>query len=214
MAFGSNGSLYWERMEVAGILIGAYLLGSLLPGLWIPKLYGVDIRKVGSGNVGSTNVYRTLGFWPGFWVQVIDIGKAALAVGIAQRWSHEVWLWYGAATAAVLGHIFPVWARFKGGKGVNALLGGMILIEPLSTLAAAGVFLFVLLISRYVSLSSMTAVASFLLWHGLVANGGWEGYAFGAAWTLIVLYTHRSNIGRLWRGEEPKVGQRKPAHPL
>jgi glycerol-3-phosphate acyltransferase PlsY len=84
-------------MEVAAILIGAYLLGTLLPGLWIPRLYGIDIRQVGSGNVGSTKVCRALGFW----VHVIDIGKAALAVWIAQRLSQEAWVWYGAATMAV-----------------------------------------------------------------------------------------------------------------
>ncbi len=200
-------------MEVAAILGIAYLLGTLLPGLWIPRLYGVDIRQVGSGNVGSTNVYRALGFWPGFWVQVIDIGKAALAVWIAQRGSKEVWVWYGAATAAALGHIFPIWIKFKGGKGVNALLGGMIGIEPFSTMAAVGVFVLVLLIARYVSLSSMIAVGSYLLWHGVVGNGNREGYIFGAAWTLLILFTHRSNIRRLWRGEEPKVGKRKTAHP-
>lgn len=173
----------------------------------------MDIRRVGSGNVGSTNVYRALGFWPGFWVQVIDIGKAALAVWIAQRWAEEKWVWYGAATAAVLGHIFPVWAGFKGGKGVNALLGGMILIEPLSTAAAVGTFLLVLLLSRYVSLSSMSAVSSFLLWHGLLGDGRWEGYAFGIAWAALIIYTHRSNIRRLRKGEEPKVGRRQSAHP-
>ena len=196
-------------MEIAAILIGAYLLGTLLPGLWIPRLYGVDIRQVGSGNVGSTNVYRALGFWPGFWVQVIDIGKAALAVWIARQLSPEAWVWYGAATMAVLGHVFPVWTGFKGGKGINALLGGMILIEPLSTVAAVGVFLLVLLLSRYVSLSSMTAVSSYLVWHGALGKGSVEGYLFGAFWTLLVVYTHRSNIRRLLRGEEPKVGQKK-----
>jgi glycerol-3-phosphate acyltransferase PlsY len=196
-------------MEVAAILIGAYLLGTLLPGLWIPRLYGIDIRQVGSGNVGSTNVYRALGFWPGFWVQVIDIGKAALAVWIAQRLSQEAWVWYGAATMAVVGHIFPVWAGFQGGKGVNALLGGMILIDPLTTAAAVGVFLLVLLFSRYVSLSSVTAVSSYLVWHGLLGRGNVEGYLFGVFWALLVIYTHRSNIRRLLRGEEPKVGQKK-----
>jgi len=200
-------------MEVVGIWIIGYLLGSVLPGLWIPRWYGVDIRRVGSGNVGSTNVYRALGFWPGFWVQVIDIGKAALAVWIAQHWAEEKWVWYGAATAAVLGHIFPVWTGFKGGKGVNALLGGMILIEPLSTAAAVGTFLLVLLLSRYVSLSSMSAVSSFLLWHGLLGDGRWEGYAFGIAWAALIIYTHRSNIRRLRQGEEPKVGRRQSAHP-
>ncbi len=200
-------------MEVAGILGIGYLLGSLLPGLWIPRLYGIDIRQVGSGNVGSTNVYRALGFWPGFWVQVIDIGKAALAVGIARYVSEMVVVWYGAATAAVLGHVFPVWTGFRGGKGVNALLGGMVLIEPLSAVAAVGVFLGVLLLSRFVSLGSMVAVSSFLLWHGVVGDGGWQGYTFGLGWALLVLYTHRSNLRRLWQGQEPKVGQPKTTHP-
>jgi glycerol-3-phosphate acyltransferase PlsY len=197
-------------MEIGLFLLIAYLLGSLVPGLWIAQAYGVDIRQVGSGNIGSTNVYRALGFWPGFWVQVIDIGKAVVAVALVRWRFSEVWVWYSAATAAVLGHLYPIWAGLRGGKGVNTLLGAALMIEPLTALGAVGVFGLVLGVFRYVSLSSMVAVSSFALWHGIVGEGHLVGYLFGALWAALVIYTHRANIIRLLRGCEPRVGGQKP----
>lgn len=196
-------------MEIALTLIASYLLGSLVPGLWLARLRGIDIRRVGSGNIGSTNAYRAMGFWGGAIVQVIDIGKAVLAVALAQRLHLPLWGHYLAATAAVLGHIYPIWAGFKGGKGINTLLGGMLLIEPWSALAALGSFLIVLSFTRIVSVSSLTAVASFLLWHGIVGDGSTIGYVFGAAWLGVVIFTHRSNLSRLWQGTEPRIGDKK-----
>ncbi len=196
-------------MEIALTLIASYLLGSLVPGLWLARLRGIDIRRVGSGNIGSTNAYRAMGFWGGAIVQVIDIGKAVLAVALAQRLHLPLWGHYLAATAAVFGHIYPIWAGFKGGKGINTLLGGMLLIEPWSALAALGSFLLMLSFTRIVSVSSLAAVASFLLWHGIVGDGSTIGYVFGAAWLGVVIFTHRSNLSRLWQGTEPRIGDKK-----
>lgn len=196
-------------MEIALTLIASYLLGSLVPGLWLARLRGIDIRRVGSGNIGSTNAYRAMGFWGGAIVQVIDIGKAVLAVALAQRLHLPLWGHYLAATAAVLGHIYPIWAGFKGGKGINTLLGGMLLIEPWSALAALGSFLLMLSFTRIVSVSSLTAVASFLLWHGVVGDSSTIGYVFGAVWLGLVIFTHRSNLSRLWQGTEPRIGDKK-----
>jgi glycerol-3-phosphate acyltransferase PlsY len=197
-------------MEVAGVILIAYLLGSLTPGLWITKAKGIDIRQVGSGNIGSTNVYRALGFWAGLLVQVIDVGKALLAVLIARRLNLPEWALYLTATSAVIGHIYPLWASFKGGKGINTLLGGMLLIEPLSAVAAVGTFLFVLAAAEIVSVGSLVAVGSFLVWHGLVGTGDTAGYVAGTLWTALVVYTHRANLSRLLAGTEPRIGRRKP----
>ncbi|MCS7188360.1 MAG: glycerol-3-phosphate 1-O-acyltransferase PlsY [Bacteroidia bacterium] len=198
-------------MEVAiilGVILLAYFLGSLTPGLWVARWYGVDIQKVGSGNIGSTNVYRVLGFWPGLLVQVVDIVKALIPALLAQRLNFSSWTQYSVVTAAVIGHVYPIWAGFRGGKGVNTLLGGMLPISPLTTLAALGTFLIVLALFRIVSLSSLVAIASFLVWHAKVGSGEPSGYLFGVFWTLGVVYTHRQNLQRLWAGTEPRIGTR------
>lgn len=196
-------------MEVIGGVLLGYLLGSLVPGLWLARLKGIDIRRAGSGNIGSTNVYRVMGLWAGLVVQVVDIGKATLAVFLAQKMGLDRWGQYLGATAAVVGHIWPVWASFKGGKGINTLLGGMIVIEPLSALAAGGTFLLSLAVTRIVSVSSLLAVGSFLLWHGVVGEGDLAGYLLGGLWWGLVLYTHRANLARLRQGTEPRVGSQK-----
>lgn len=199
-------------MEVAfgiGLLALAYLLGSLVPGLWIARAYGVDIRQVGSGNIGSTNVYRSLGFWPGLIVQIIDIGKAALAVLLGQRLGLSEGILYALATAAVLGHMYPIWAGFRGGKGINALLGAMLVLEPVSAAAALGTFLLTIALVPIVSVGSLVAVGSFLLWHGAVGSGSGIGYGFGLVWWGLALYSHRANLQRLLAGTEPRIGQRK-----
>ncbi|MCS7296763.1 MAG: glycerol-3-phosphate 1-O-acyltransferase PlsY [Bacteroidia bacterium] len=197
-------------MEVALSLISAYLLGSLTPGLWLARWQGIDIRQKGSGNIGSTNVYRVMGFWAGLLVQVIDIGKGMLAILLGKSLRLSEPALYGAATAAVLGHIYPIFARFKGGKGINTLLGTMVIIEPLSAVAATGTFLLVLALTQIVSVSSLIAVGSFLLWHGIVGEDTSWGYLTGTVWWVGVIYTHRENLGRLWKGEELQIGQKLP----
>lgn len=196
-------------MEIALSVAAAYLLGSLVPGLWIARWRGIDIRSVGSGNIGSTNAYRAIGFWGGLIVQVVDIGKALVAVLLAQKLAVPMWTVYLAATTAVLGHIYPIWAGFRGGKGINTLLGGMLLIEPWSAVAALGSFLLLLSFTRIVSVSSLTAVGSFLLWHGITGDGSGVGYAFGVFWLGLVIFTHRSNLQRLRQGTESRVGDKK-----
>ncbi|MCS6896131.1 MAG: glycerol-3-phosphate 1-O-acyltransferase PlsY [Bacteroidia bacterium] len=196
-------------MEVVVAAIIGYALGSLVPGLWIARAKGIDIRRVGSGNIGSTNAYRAMGFWGGLAVQIIDIGKAVMAVFIARKFGVPAWGEYIVVTAAVLGHIYPIWAKFQGGKGINTLLGGMLMVEPLSSMAALGTFLVGLGLSQIVSVSSLIAVGSFIGWHGIVGEKTMIGYLMGAFWWGLVIFTHRSNIYRLWQGTEPKVGQRK-----
>ncbi|MCS6789793.1 MAG: glycerol-3-phosphate 1-O-acyltransferase PlsY [Bacteroidia bacterium] len=196
-------------MEIALFIIVAYLFGSLVPGVWIARAYRVDIRKVGSGNIGSTNAYRALGFWAGAVVQVIDILKAALPTYLAMKRGLPSWSLYLIVSAAVIGHIYPIWGKFQGGKGINTLLGGMLVLQPLSALAAVGTFLLTLSLSQIVSVSSLVAVGSFLVWHAFIGEGTPVGYIMGGLWWLLVVYTHRSNLARLWAGTEPRIGSSK-----
>lgn len=195
-------------MEVKGIIgiLVSYLLGSVVPGLWFPRwLYGADIRKLGSGNIGSTNVYRIFGWKLGLIVQVIDISKAVLSIVIAKALGMPGWMEYACATAVVVGHMYPIFAGFKGGKGVNALLGAMLVLKPLAALMGLGLFLVLLGTLRYVSLASMTAVASFPILCALMGEKSLWIYGFGVVWAGLVVYAHRQNIVRLIRGTEPRV---------
>ncbi|MGQ9863374.1 MAG: glycerol-3-phosphate 1-O-acyltransferase PlsY [Bacteroidia bacterium] len=195
-------------MEVKGIIgiFASYFLGSVVPGLWLPRwFHGVDIRKLGSGNIGSTNVYRIFGWKLGLIVQVIDISKAVLAIVIAKGLGMPGWMEYACATAAIVGHMYPVFAGFSGGKGVNTLLGAMLVLKPLVTLMGVGIFLIVLGALRYVSMASMVSVASFPILCALTGENHLWVYGFGVAWAGLVVYAHRQNIIRLIRGTEPRV---------
>src|ERR1043165_87693 len=150
------------------LLLTAYLLGSVPTSVWIGKaFYNIDVREFGSGNAGATNTFRVLGKSAGIPVLIIDILKGAMAVGLAWLSSFEagenefVNLQLGLGVAALLGHIFPVFAGFRGGKGVATIVGGVVCIVPISTASALGIFLVVLFSSRIVSLSSMLAGLSF-----------------------------------------------------
>lgn len=201
------------------MVLGAYLLGTIPFGLLVPKLFGVaDIRKHGSGNIGATNVWRTLGFKVAIWVFIGDIGKGVLAVLLASMlaatWSNLLIpiesLLVIAGVAAILGHIFPFYLHFKGGKGVNTALGVMITLLPIYALIAMLVFLGMLGIFRYVSLASMVAGVS------LFASVLCGRYLFNQAVPLlyiivaffvagVVIYAHRANITRLLQGTEYRV---------
>ena len=195
-------------------LIGAYLLGSIATSVWIGKLfYGIDIRDYGSGNAGATNTFRVLGVKAGIPVLLIDAAKAFFAANLIIFLPHYVpgsnsYLNFKLllGIAAVIGHILPVYVGFRGGKGVASLLGLVLAIHPQAALGAIIVFLIVLLISRYVSLSSMLAGISFpllLILYFHITAKGLQIFSIVAALGLI--YTHRKNIGRIFRKEESKV---------
>ncbi len=198
----------------------AYLLGSIPSAVWISKWkYGKDIRDYGSGNAGSTNTYRVLGFYPGLSVQLIDLAKgilAALLPDILLGWQtlgtyERLKLYnYMCGMAAVMGHIYPIFADFRGGKGMNTILGMMLIISPWATLSAVVVFLCVLTISQYVSLSSMLAVATLplylLIFEGL--HERWPDsitFSIAISLTVLVIYTHRENIRRIRNHNESRV---------
>ena len=200
-----------------GTFLLAYLLGSIPTAIWLSKgLYKKDVRNYGSGNAGSTNMYRVFGFTAGFITQIIDILKGYIATNL------PVWFWddlpeenktyilLAHGLLAVIGHVYPVFAKFKGGKGINTLLGMMIAIEPMASLVGVLVFIIVLLIWKYVSLASMTAVLSFplyLLFSHFVLGKPLDIVMLivGFLLWLGVTYTHRSNIKRLLNGTESKA---------
>jgi acyl phosphate:glycerol-3-phosphate acyltransferase len=201
------------------IPLAAYLLGSIPFGLILSKLFGAgDVRKAGSGNVGATNVARVAGTAAGVATLVLDAGKGAAAVWLAVRFANDSATWLVVAgMAAMLGHCFPVWLRFHGGKGVATAAGMFLVLCPLAALGAIGVFVLVVVFWRYVSLGSIAAAAAmplliYFLWappHAppLMVTFG----AFAAA--MLVVYKHDANIQRLVEGREPRFsfGKNKDA---
>jgi glycerol-3-phosphate acyltransferase PlsY len=194
-------------------ILAAYLLGSVSSAVWIGKLlYGVDVRQHGSGNAGATNVIRVLGYKAGIPVMLVDVFKGWLAVQLAV-WlpvpdlSSEmmVYVRIGMAIAAVLGHVFPVYSGFKGGKGVGTIAGAGISLFPLALLLVLVVFILVLAITHYVSLSSIIASLVFplvVIFVMGIRHPGLVGLSLIVA--LFIPLTHRKNIQRLLKGEERK----------
>ena len=198
------------RMTLLAIPIAAYFLGSIPFGLILAKLFGGgDVRKSGSGNIGATNVSRVVGPLAGILTLVLDLAKGSAAVLLAERLSNESAPWMMvAAFAALLGHCFPVWLKFKGGKGVATAAGVFLVLSPWACLIAVVLFLLVVIFWRYVSLGSISAAASMpLLMYFLWAPGHAPPLAVTLgtlAVVLLVIYKHRGNLHRLIAGVEPK----------
>jgi acyl phosphate:glycerol-3-phosphate acyltransferase len=193
-------------MNLAVVLALAYLLGSVPFSFLVARFFGVpDVREVGSGNVGATNVMRSAGKPAGILAFALDAAKGALAALAAQRLASGPMLPPLAAAAAVLGHMFPVWLGFRGGKGVATGAGAFLPLAPLATAAAICAFVLTALATRYVSLGSVVgtltlAAAAFLTGaHPAVA---WSATVIGA----LVVFKHRANLERIVRGTESRVG--------
>lgn len=201
-------------MKEVFLIVIAYLIGSVPTAVWVSKLFfGIDIRDYGSGNAGATNTFRTLGSRWGTFVMVIDVLKGVAATSLylllpyylTSEWDRTN-LMVGLGLAAVLGHIFPIWADFRGGKGVATLFGMVLAIQPLVAVYCVGVFLLVLYLTRFVSLSSILASIAFAVLILFIFNEKEPLYrAFAIAVALLVVLTHQKNISRLLRGSESKV---------
>ncbi|MFN7913384.1 MAG: glycerol-3-phosphate 1-O-acyltransferase PlsY [Bacteroidota bacterium] len=199
-------------MEFILILI-AYFLGSIPTAVWIGKyFYQIDVREFGSGNAGATNTFRVLGKKAGIPVLLIDIIKGTLAVALVYFTSFErgsndfISLQLGLGVAALLGHIFPVFAGFRGGKGVATILGIVICVLPLASGLGLLVFLCVLLSTRIVSLSSMLAGVSFPLFLiFILKEQNPILISFSIAVGVLLIITHRKNIKRLLNKQENKI---------
>lgn len=199
-------------------VVVAYLLGSLNGSLLLGRLRGIDIRTQGSGNAGGTNALRTQGPAFALAVIVIDVGKAWVAVAeLPSRWLADAPLalpWYAVASAlaVVVGHVYPIFHGFRGGKGVATVLGSLLALSAPLLLAMFGTWLLMMMLFGFVGLGSMVAAASVPLWVLFGATRGWIAadavtplFVFGLACAAFVVWTHRSNIARMRAGTEPRA---------
>lgn len=209
-------------MLTLGILIAVlvgYLLGSIPTGYVVARAKGVDIRSAGSGNIGATNVFRILGTPAGILVLLVDAAKGWIAVLIGMRmiwpWiapdvatGTAEWLGVAAGVAAVLGHNYTFWLGFKGGKGIATSAGVLAGLVPLALLVALGVWIAVVVLSRYVSLASILGafVLPFAVWFWRYST---LMITITALLAAMAIYKHKSNIQRLLKGTENKVGKKK-----
>lgn len=202
---------------IACAIVG-YLLGSIPFGLLIAKTKGMDIRQHGSGNIGATNVWRVCGWRYGLPVFILDVVKGVVAVVMAGQIELRLggchgWAQIVAAFACIVGHSFPVWLKFKGGKGVATSLGVMLGIMPAATLVVFALWAVIFKISGYVSLASVVAAVALPVvvlagnlsgWHS-----GWPAFWFAALAGLLVVVRHKSNIQRLIAGTESRIGKKE-----
>jgi len=201
-------------MKEVLLIVVAYMIGSIPTSVWVSRFFfGIDIREYGSGNAGATNSFRVMGPRLGTLVMVVDMLKGFAAVKLAYFLPFYVdndiartGLQIGLGLAAVMGHIFPLWADFRGGKGVATLFGLVLGISPWTALCCVGIFLVVLYITRFVSLSSILASIAFPVFILVIFNVENHAYrVFAIAVALLVVLTHQKNISRLLRGSESKV---------
>jgi glycerol-3-phosphate acyltransferase PlsY len=211
-------------LSVAVILVLSYLAGSIPASVWVGKLaYGIDLRSHGSGNAGATNAFRVLGWKAGLVASLVDLGKGLLAAGVIATirvdmlpagfgfWEVESVVRLMAGMAAVVGHMYPIWAGFKGGKGVNTTAGVLLALTPGVMLLTLGVFAMVLLSSRYVSLASLSATVVYP--SAIAIKKYWmhaEGldasvFVFSLVLATGIFLAHRSNIQRLLAGNENRI---------
>jgi glycerol-3-phosphate acyltransferase PlsY len=203
--------------ELGAKTLLSYLIGSLIGSLIVGKLRGgVDIRKLGSGNAGGTNALRTQGAAFAFWVMLIDIGKGWVGAAIiptlvlpsviSDADVDRQWLAVACAGATVVGHIYPVWYGFRGGKGAATLIGVLLGLKPMAFFPVFGVWLGVVMVTGFVGLSTMLAVAAFPVYLAVVkAEASAALLTFACAMVLLVCYTHRANIERMRLGTESRA---------
>jgi glycerol-3-phosphate acyltransferase PlsY len=193
------------------LVAASYLLGAVPSSYLAGRARGIDLREHGSGNLGATNTFRVLGARVAAPVMVFDVLKGFLPVALFPRWDGRTALaWtlaYGAA--AILGHVFPVYMGFRGGKGVATATGVFLALAPVAVLPAVAVWLLVLAVSRMVSLASIAGAVTLVVALALTESRP-AVLVLGAAVALFVVYSHRSNVRRILRGEEYRFGGARP----
>ncbi|HEY1136422.1 MAG TPA: glycerol-3-phosphate 1-O-acyltransferase PlsY [Xanthomonadaceae bacterium] len=203
-------------MHTAALLLAAYLLGSLSGSLLLGRLRGVDIRTMGSGNAGGTNAFRTQGAAFALGVVAVDIGKGALAAWMGLRFapaSSAAWLGHACAFAAVVGHVWPVWHGFRGGKGAATAVGALVVLWPLSVPVLLAVWIATLVLSGYVGLATVLAGLSAAVL-GMVLRVSMPLHLLTVAIALLLVYTHRANLARLRAGTESRFDKARLLHRL
>jgi acyl phosphate:glycerol-3-phosphate acyltransferase len=191
---------------MAAAIIAAYLLGSIPFALIVSRrLSGVDLRHIGSGNLGATNVARASGLRAGVLVAVLDIAKGAAGVMVAMRLTSDAAAPAAAGFAAILGHVYPIWLRFRGGKGVATACGVFSVLTPLAVLPALAIFLVTVWLTKYMSVASLLAA---LVVPPLAYAAGSPTPAVTAALgaSILIVFRHRSNVVRLKNGSERRLG--------
>jgi glycerol-3-phosphate acyltransferase PlsY len=202
-------------LELGVKMLLAYLLGSLVGSLVVGSIRGVDIRRLGSGNAGGTNALRTQGWLFAIAVVVIDVGKAVLAVGwlpplelpvigIDPRLDRE-WLAVACAVAVVVGHVYPVWYEFRGGKGAATLVGAVAVLAPAALLPVVLVWLGCVMLTGYVGLGTILGTASLPVYFALSRPVSMALLCFALLMSLFIAYTHRGNIERMRQGSENRA---------
>ena len=185
----------------------AYLMGSIPFAHLLSRRRGIDLRRVGSGNVGATNVLRTVGVRAAVLAMLLDGVKGTMAVLVAERLTTGVALPVAAGLASVIGHVYPVWLRFRGGKGVATAAGAFAVLTPAALGVAAVVFLCAVSLTRFISVGSMAGAVTLAAW--ALASDAPTGVGVGAALAaLVVIHRHRTNLARLVAGTERRIGQR------
>jgi glycerol-3-phosphate acyltransferase PlsY len=198
-------------MSHAVPIVVGYLFGSI-PFAWLVSrgLAGVDVRRAGSGNVGTANVLRTSGVAAALLVMLLDVAKGAGSVLLADRWSAAASAPAAAGVAAIVGHVYPVWLRFRGGKGVATACGVFAVLTPWAVLAASALFVATVWATRFVSLASLVAALALgPIAYALAAPPASLRAAAGAA--ILIVFRHRSNLARLRAGTERRIGPRVPS---
>lgn len=189
------------------LVLFGYLAGSVPFAYLLARRAGIDVRVAGSGNVGAANVLRTTGAWRGVAVMALDVAKGAAAVLVAYLAAGGASLAAMTGAAAIVGHIYPVWLRFHGGKGVAVAAGVFCVLSPIATAIAAALFLVTVWLTRYISLGSIAATIA--LPPAAWLSGAPRGVVVAAAGSgLLILFRHRTNLRRLRAGTERKMGAR------
>ena len=202
-------------LELGVKTLVSYLLGSLIGSLLLGRLRGVDIREQGSGNAGSTNALRTQGWKFAVGVLAIDVGKALVAVGVLPGLALPMvgydaaiggeWLAVACAIGVVVGHVYPVWYEFRGGKGAATLLGAVAVLAPVALLPILAVWLGCVIVTGYVGLGTMLGMAALPAYVACVWPDDTPLLVFGVVMAVFVAYTHRANIRRMLDGNENRA---------
>lgn len=202
-------------LELGSKVLLAYLLGSVIGSLLLGQLRGVDIRTQGSGNAGGTNALRTQGWGFALGVVLVDVGKALLAVGWLppldipgigfDRAVDRDWLLVTCAMAVVIGHVYPVWYEFRGGKGAATLIGAIAVLAPVALVPVIAVWLLTVMLTGFVGLGTMLGTATLPVYFAATSAERLPLVVFGVVMTAFIVFTHRSNVARMRAGIENRA---------